>query len=139
VAQDFFELAGGGVKSFRVRRVQLSTNKTSSEFLRVTLNRYTGSPTSGSGGSTPAEHPLSTLYGTASVNAEANNTTRISGGTKVTLQNFLWNILTPFEWAPLDGHSMGEVAGDDHFTVGLEAAPAAATNMSGTIEWEEIG
>lgn len=138
-AQDLFELAGGGVKSFIIRRVTLAANKTSSEFVRLTLNRYTGSPTSGSGGSTPAEQPKSTQYGAATVNAEANNTTRITGGTKVTLENFLWNLVTPFEWVPSDPWQESEVAGDDHFTVGLEAAPGASVNMSGTITWEEIG
>jgi len=138
-AQDLFELAGGGVKSFIVKRVVLTAAKTSSEFVRLTLNRYTGAPTSGSGGSTPTENPKSTQYGAATVNAEANNTTRITGGTKVTLENFLWNLLVPFEWVPADQYQESEVAGDDHFTVGLEATPSVSANVSGSITWEEIG
>lgn len=138
-AQDFFELATGSANSAIIRRIKITANKTSSEFVRVTLNRVSGAPTSGSGGTTPTIRKLSATYGTATAVVEANNTTRISGGTKETIAAELWNLLTPLEWIPADNKAGIELAASEHFTVGLEAAPAASTNMSGWIEWEELG
>lgn len=139
VAQDLFELATGSANSVKVRRIRISTNRTTSEQLRLTINRYSGSPTSGSGGSTPTIRKVSAGYGTATAVVESNNTTRISGGTKETLPADLWNAITPFEWVPSDGKGEIELAASEHLTVGLEAAPGSTVQLSGWIEFEEIG
>lgn len=138
-AQDFFELASGSANSLRLRKAKVSTNKVTSEALRITINRYSGAPTSGSGGSTPTIRKQSASYGTATAVVEANNTTRITGGTAERLFADIHNIITPFEWVPLDGAGQVELAASEHLTIALEAAPAASTNVSGYIEWEELG
>lgn len=137
--QDLFELATATANSVRVRRLKLSTNATASEQLRLTMNRYTGAPTSGSGGGTATVQPLSKQSAASGVTVERNNTTRISGGTAEQLFAEFWNILTPYEWVAMDEKELIEVAGAEHFTVGLESAPAASKQISGWIEFEVMG
>jgi hypothetical protein len=139
VAQDFFEIAAGATVPVVVRRFRISSGKTASEIARLTVQRYSGSPTSGSGGTTPTIRKVAPSYGTASSTVEANNTTRISGGTKETHLAEEWNIITPFEFAPLDRDGMIEVPAAKWLTVSIEGNPAASTKFSGWIEWEEVG
>ena len=138
-AQDFFELLAGSANPCEIRRVRLSSGKLTSEAVRITINRITGSPTSGSGGSTPTIRKTSTTFGSATATVEANNTSRNSGGTKETLYNEEWNWIVPFEWVPQDDKGQSEIPAGKYFTVGLEAAPGASTKVSGWIEWEEKG
>ena len=138
-AQDLFEAACGATVPIVLRRFRLSTGKTASEVLRLTVNRYSGSPTSGSGGSTPTIRKVAPSYGTPSTVVEANNTTRISGGTKETHLAEKWNLITPYEFAPLDRAAMIEVPAAKWLTIAIEDAPAASTKFSGWMEWEEVG
>ncbi len=138
-AQDIYELATAATNSARVRRVKLSTNKTSSEQLRIGIYRYSGAPTSGSGGASPTVRKLSAGVGTNTVTVERNNTSGASGGTAELLHAEFWNAVTPFEWVPIDEKGFVELAASEHFVVRLEAAPGASIQMDGNVEWEEIG
>jgi hypothetical protein len=137
--QDLFEIATPSGHSARVRRFCITTNKLTSESLRVTMNRNSGAASSGSGGSTPAIRSVNTRNGTAQVTVEANNTSRVTGGTKETLMAWFWNIITPLEWVAADPEAQPVMGVSDHFTIGLESAPAVSQQFSGWIEWEEIG
>lgn len=139
VAQDLFEIASSATNMIRLRRVRISSAKTTSEVLRLTINRNTGAATSGSGGSTPTIRTVSPGARTALSTVEANNTTRVASGTKETIVAEQWNAITTYEWVPTDSQAQIEMGLSDHLTVALEAAPAAAILMSGWIEWEEIG
>lgn len=137
-AQDFFEVVPASNKPIRVHQVVI-TNVASetSDQLRFTIKRVTGSPTSGSGGSTATPRPMLANDTAAGATVETNNTTRISGGTSVTLwaegQNAVngWNYFPTPEQQPVFFNG-------EYLIVGLEAAPAASTNMSGTIVFEEL-
>jgi hypothetical protein len=135
-AQDFFELATGASNPALIRRFRVSTNKTASEVLRLTATRTTGAGSSGSGGSTPTIRVISGASATATV--EANNTSRVSGGTGERLIAEQWNALNPYEFVPIDRSEMFPIGVSDHFTVSIEAAPGASINVSGWIEWEEV-
>jgi hypothetical protein len=135
-AQDFFEILAGASNPVLIRRFRISTNKTASEVLRATATRHTGAETSGSGGSSPTVRIISGAATTATV--EANNTARVASGTAERLLADQWNIINPWEFAPIDRAEMFPIPVGDRFACSIEGNPAASINVSGWIEWEEI-
>ena len=137
-AQDLFELLAPAARSVILHSVAISqSSNTDSEQLRLTIRRVTGAPTSGSGGSTVT--PASAVPGlTFDGTLEANNTTRISGGTQATLWDEGQNVLNGWQYLPVPEDRL-EAEGGSRLVIGLEAAPADALTMSGVIVFEVIG
>lgn len=137
-AQDLFELLAPTNRSIVLHEVTITQHSDiDSEGLRFTVKRVTGAPTSGSGGTTVTAAsvvPGITFSGTL----EANNTTRLSGGTSVTLREEGQNVLNGYVYAPVP-EDREEIEGGTRFVVGLENAPADALSMEGTIKFEVVG
>lgn len=108
------------------------------EMLLTTVRMVSGSPTSGSGGSTPTPRPHN-LGGPASgVVCEANNTTQLSGGTNVVIFPFLVNVRIPERQIEIpEGRII--VSPSTRFLWELEDTPADSLTISGSVTWLERG
>ena len=108
------------------------------EFLTLLMKRFTSASTTGSVGTTPAIVGLESGSGAAGSVVLANNTTRASGGTSVTIHSDSWNVRANFIWIPTP--EMRPWLGiSERFTLELGTTPADAVNTNGTIYFEEIG
>jgi hypothetical protein len=137
-AQDLFEILAPATLSIILHSVVITqVSDTDSEQIRFAIKRVTGSPTSGSGGSTVTPRPI-VLGATFGGTVEANNTTRISGGTNVTLYEESQNILNGWYYLPTP-EMRYEFGGATYCIVGLEAAPVDSLTISGTATFETIG
>jgi hypothetical protein len=138
--QDLFELVAPAAKAVRLLMVKLTqtteVGDAMEENLSILLKR--GQTTSGSGGTTPAAVSLTAeTAGTATV--EANNTTKASAGTIVTLDADVWYERAPFLWAPPYERLCPVIPPGVRMTVELATTPADALTANGTLYWEEIG
>lgn len=138
VAQDLFEILAPTARAIRLLEAKITQHSdTDSEQLRFAVKRTTGAPTSGSGGSTPT--PVSSVPGiTYSGTVEANNTTRITGGTTTVLEEHSENILNGWHYLP-DDIAVHEFEGATRCIVGLEAAPADPLTVDGYVRFEVVG
>jgi len=132
--QDLLQVATStavGARSATIHEIQLSSNATTDERLRIIFHSGT---TNGSGGSTPTAVPLHPGQAAAQAVIEANNTTQATNGT--TFQSWEWSVLVPFHYLPTPEARI-IVATNDLFHVSLETAPTSSV-MSGFIVWEEM-
>lgn len=140
--QDLFEVLVPSDACMALHSLRLSQSSDSGdsedEQLYVSIRRVTGSPTSGSGGSsaTPAKH--STGDSAAGITAEVNNTTQLSGGTNTVLDGFAWNVRAGELCVPMPDDRY-IFSPSERLVVELETAPADAVTMSGSIVVSEIG
>ena len=142
VVQDLFELIPAATACIEILSVHLSQETevadAAEEMLTISIEGHSGAITTGSGGSTPAVVPTH-LGDAASVTVvEANNTTEISGGTKVTHAIYNWNIRVPLDiiWIP---ETRIWVSPTDGLTVTLLTAPADSITMGGVVYFREVG
>lgn len=143
VAQDLFEIAAPSDAALRLISCHISqkteAGDAESEQLNFTVKRVTGSPTSGSGGSSPTARPLSPGDAAFGGTVEANNTTRISGGTSVTIIDECANVLGDgWRYLPVEDERI-EFAPSTYCIIGLENNPADSVTFHGTVIFEEIG
>jgi hypothetical protein len=97
----------------------------------------TGAPTSGSGGTTPT--PVSIPPGiTYSGTVEANNTTRITGGTITILEPHSEHVANGWHYVAAEGKEY-EIEGATRFIIGLEAAPADTINLDIALKFGVVG
>ena len=141
-AQDFFELLVPSDAVARLLEVTLTQSTDAgdaqSEQLSVSILRYTGSPTSGSGGGSIT--PVSREGGQAASGAtvERNNTTGMSGGTSAVLHSESFNVMAGLckTWTP---ETAPVFSPGTYCVVRLNGAPADSVTFDGTIYWDEIG
>lgn len=140
-AQDFFELLMPNDMVGELHRVQIFQSSDSgdaqAEQLRTVIHRVTGSPTSGSGGSTPTPIPLASGDAASTITAEANNTTALSGGTSTILHTEAWNVMAGMDYFPPPEHRP-RVAPSTRLVINLPSAPADSLTMSATVTIAEI-
>ncbi len=140
-AQDLFEILTAAEKPIRLHHISISQSTEAgdaqSEQLILTLKRVTGAPTSGSGGSTATAIPMNPNDTAASTTNEINNTSRLSGGTSVTLMRQCFNVMAGLEIV-FTPECRPTIAGATRLVVGLESTPADSITMSGTIFFEEL-
>ena len=138
--QDLFELNAPSTAIVVVHAVELSqsteTGDAAEEGLNVLMKR--GATTSGSGGSTPTATPLMAGDGAFGGTVEANNTTKATSGTIVTLRADNWNIRAPFMWLPTPETRI-VLAPSARFTVELATTPADSITVSGVLTFETVG
>ena len=132
-AQDLFELQAGDDKPIEIAGGFITyRDSETNEQLTFSIQRRTGAFTGGSGGSSPTIQKTHTVLPTAGFTAEANNTTRATGGT----QEFIHPEGFPSQggggYVPIPECVIGAVQGEA-LIVGLENAPAASTNMNGVV------
>lgn len=141
-AQDFFEFATPATGMLALHSVVLAQSTdvgdAAEEILRVEIARFTGAPTSGSGGTTPTPAPLEGGAAASGVTTEVNNTTEISGGTKEILHADAFNIRSGWLYHPTPEERLW-LGPSDHMVVTLLAAPADSLTMEGTAIYEEFG
>jgi len=140
-AQDLFELLASADAALVLHRLTLSQSSeagdSEDEQLHVSIRRVTGAPTSGSGGSTPTPAPKNEDDTAAAITAEANNTTQLSGGTNTVLHAESFNVRAGLDYFPPPEHRF-TFQPSTRCLIELEAAPADAITMSGTVVVEEI-
>lgn len=109
------------------------------EMLHLILKRVTGAPTSGSGGSAAAAGAALIPNDTAgSATVEFGNTTKLTGGTSVTLKRFAWNVRGPLVyWPPPEGRIV--IAGATRLVLEEATTPAdSITGPAGYLVYEEL-
>lgn len=109
-----------------------------SEQIRVQVSRVTGSPTSGSGGSTPTPIPVSSGDASAGITAESFNTTDLSGGTEVVLHDESFNVMAGMNYLPIP-QDQPEFAPSTRCMVKLANSPGDSITFQVTAIVEEIG
>lgn len=140
--QDLFEILVPADMVMVVHRLVVSQDSeegdAEDEQLYVSLRRVSGSPTSGSGGSTPTPQPLDQGDAASTLTAEANNDTQLSGGTNVVVHSEAFNIRAGLDYHPTPEERI-VISPSTRLLVELEEAPADAVTMSGTLIVEEVG
>ena len=100
------------------------------EQLHFSIRRVTGSPTSGSGGSTVTPAPLNPGDVASSCTCEANNTTQLSGGTNTVLVPSCFNVRNGGIFLPPEIHQP-MFSPSTRCIIELEKAPADSLTASG--------
>lgn len=140
--QDLFELTVGADQVMVVHELHVTQSSDAgdaqSEQLYVSIRRVTGSPTPGSGGSTPTSRPLDQGDSACTVAEATNNTTQLSGGTNVVLKGEAFNVMQGLHYVPVPD-ARPVFRGQTVCLVELETAPADSLTMSGYLVFEEIG
>lgn len=136
-AQDLFELASADDHPLILHGIFIGqSSDTDSEQIRVSINRTTGSPTSGSGGSAPTPRPTDPSGSAAGFASEINNTTPISGGTQVVLHEDSFNVLNGWVYLPTPEMRL-KCAGNQWLTVNI-TAPVDSLTVNATAYVEEV-
>lgn len=140
-AQDLLEILGSADSVLRLREFHFTQSSdagdSESEQLLVSFRRVTGSPTSGSGGSTVTPVAKRTGDPAFGGTVEANNTTQLSGGTNSLYGIEAGNVMAGVHYMPPED-DMPITAGATRILIELEAAPADAITGSGYAVIEEI-
>lgn len=139
--QDLFELNVPSTAVVFVHALELSQSTEVGDAQEEGLNLLfkRGATTSGSGGSTVTAVPLeSTTGATYGGTVEANNTTKATAGTIVTVRPDNWNVRAPYLWLPTPEMRI-PLAPGVRFTVELATTPADSITMSGCLWFEAIG
>lgn len=138
--QDFFEIAAGSTGIVVIHSVEISQSTdvgdAAAEGLAIIHKR--GATTTGSGGSTPTIVPLETGNATSESTVKANNTTKATSGTIVSLHSSNWIIQQPYLYLPTP-EMRHVLSPSQRYTVELGTTPADSVTVSGTIVFEEIG
>jgi hypothetical protein len=136
--QDFFEILAPSNAPIELLRINITQNGSeTSEQLSVIIKKVTGSPTSGSGGTTvtavAAPHDVSRAFaGTV----EINNTTVLTGGTQSEFWQEGFNVLAGFEWRATP-EDVIECGPSERIVIQLPAAPGASTQINGLVVIKE--
>ncbi len=130
--QDLFELLAPSNAPIRLLRLNITQNGSeTSEQLSIIVKKVTGSPTSGSGGTTitpvAAKENVSRAFAGTT---EANNTTALTGGTQSEFWQEGFNILAGYEWRATP-EDVIECGPSERIVVNLPAAPGASIQMNG--------
>lgn len=138
--QDLFELVAPADAVVVVHQVVLSQSTevgdAAEEGLAILVKR--GATTSGSGGSAVTPAPLEFGFAAAGSTVEANNTTKASAGTIVTLHSEVWNVRSQLLILPTPELRI-VLSPSQRLTVELATTPADSITLNGTLYFEEIG
>lgn len=109
-----------------------------SEQVSVRLNRVSGVPTSGSGGTSVTPVAIEAGLSAASSVVEANNTTDLSGGTSVVLHKESFNVMNGLAlvWTP---ETRPIISPGHRFLLELTSSPADSITFDYTLYFEELG
>lgn len=140
--QDFFEINAPSTAAVVVHGVVLGVaggaadaTDAQEELLSVLMKR--GASVSGTGGTTATASQLhaSAAFGGS---VEANNTTKATTGTILTLHADGWNSRSPYMWLPTP-EMRPVIPPSGRFTVELATTPADALAVNGTVYFETVG
>lgn len=108
--------------------------------LRLTFKRFSGSFTTGSGGTTPtpAPHNFNDIA-TKISSAHVNDTTQcaIGSGAVAILRADVYNVVNGFQLLP-PPEDRYQIAPSQAFTLSLDSTPGSAQTMSGSLVYAEL-
>lgn len=140
--QDLFEILAPSDSTMRLHAVFISQSSdagdSQSEQIGITISRVTGSPTSGSGGSSATPSALNAGDPAAGITAEVNNTTQLSGGTKTTLHRESFNVMAGIQLI-FTPEMRPSFSPSTYCLIEINAAPGDALTMDGVVYIEEVG
>lgn len=140
---DLLEATPADDKPIRLNRFVLGNSSelgdTAEEGLRVTVQMFPATVTSGSGGTATTPRPYDSVDAAAGFSAEMNNTTvATTSSTAVTLADFIWNIrMSPCEFVWPDPAKRPVVRGGEVLIVRMESTPADDITASLWFELDE--
>lgn len=104
--------------------------------LRITMKRFSGAYTIGSGGS--AATPSKNVFGdsAATCTGRTNDTTQTTGGTSVTMPADVINVINGYQYLPAPEDRLSFTI-SQAFVVSLDAAPGSAETSSGRLVFRE--
>lgn len=135
--QDLFSIQATSAGSFYLQEIYLGQiTQTSVELLRLSIKRFSGAYSIGSGGSSVT--PARNLAGdaAATVTARINDTTQTTGGTSLTLPCDDWNLINGWQYLPAPEdreHFFISTA----FALSLDTAPGSARTVNGYVKIAE--
>lgn len=138
--RDFFEITAAAGKNVRVLAcfISQSTEAGDAQDEMLTILIKSGQTTSGSGGTSPTIVRTNITDAVAGFAAEANNTTKATGGTIVTHHAENFNVRSGFIYVPTERMQI-ELTGSRRLTVELSKTPADSVTFSGSLYLEEFG
>jgi hypothetical protein len=142
-AKDFIELLCPSDAVLVIKKIVLSQQTefgdAQEEQLRITVKRFEGTVTSGSGGSTPTPTPVEKGMPASGSTLEADNTTVavVGSGAIKTLAERSWNVRVEEEITPLEGERW-VISPGDRLVVSV-SVPADSITGSCYVLWDEIG
>lgn len=129
--QDLISIQSTSGGSFYLNELYLGQiTQTSVELLRMSIKRFSGGYSIGSGGSSVT--PAKALFGDAAATATArsNDTTQTSGGTSVTLPADVINLINGWQYLPAPEDRI-KINPSQALVWSLDTAPAAARTFNG--------
>lgn len=144
-AIDLLELIGAASKIGIIHELSIGlaggaadAGDAQAEQLAVTLTRFSGGHTSGSGGSSVTGRPLDPGDAAASVTCEAGNSTACTGGTSVEIHRDGFAAQAGWQWTPTP-ECRPIFAASSALVLRLATAPADALKLEVSAKVEEIG
>jgi hypothetical protein len=141
-AGDFLEILCPSDSVMKLHQVVITQSTeagdAASEQVTCTIERNTGAPTSGSGGSTPTPIPVSSGDVAAGIVAEAFNTTDLTGGTSVVIHRETWNVMAGMNYLPIP-QDQPEFAPSTRCMIKLVSSPADSITFQVVATVEELG
>lgn len=135
-ARDLFEIQPADDKPVTIRKIVVTPDSDeTNKQLKITLSRFSGAFTSGSGGSSATAVAVNSHDAAAGFTAEVVNTTRATGGTSVLIQPESFPSQGGFEFNP-DPAERPVVYQAEAFVVGCEENPGSVA-YSGYMVVEE--
>ncbi len=139
--QDLFQITPGVSAVVELLSVHLSqellVQDAEEEMWTIAIEGHSGAISDGTGGTTPPVVPTNLGNAVAVTVVKANNTTEISGGTKVTHAIHNMNVRVGFDffWPP---EQRLFISPTDAITITLRTLPTSAT-VGGTVYFREMG
>ncbi len=130
--QDIWQITAGATNPIIIHGFELSSAKIAAELVSLQLVRYA---TTGSVGAAVTEVLVGDDTGTITAAVLQLNTT--PGGTPTPLMGWQWEQLGPLVYLPTPETRI-VVGATDILALNTLSAPAATTNWSGHLIWEEI-
>lgn len=137
--QDLFSLQSTSGMAFKLIEAVIGpvAGLTTTENVKVSLKRFSGAYTIGSGGSsvTPAKHNNGDAAATCT--GRANDTTQTTGGTSVVLRAEDVNEINGWSYLAIPDKEI-IIAPSQALVLSLDTAPGASRTVSGTLTFEEV-
>ena len=140
LVQDLWNVAATSSMAFELHSINLGAEgATSAEEVTISIVKMTATVTNGTGGASVTPAPISSSQGGSTITARRNDsTTRAStNGTTTNLFYDTWQLTNGYiyQWAPEDRLQFSL---SQNMIIGLETAPGAAHNVSGSITVAEL-
>jgi hypothetical protein len=140
LAQDLFNVAATASMAFELHSINLGAETvTAAEEVTIDVTRMTATVTNGTGGATVTPAPTVSSQAGATITARRNDaTTRATtSGTSTVMWTDTWQLTNGYvyQWAPEDRIQFNL---SQNMIIGLDTAPGAAHNVSGSITVAEL-